>query len=174
MVEVHRLLEKHRMLEAVASRQDTPKSALLEQMQHRQNLAELQRRLRGLHPADLAHLLESLPIDDRLVVWRELTPALAGPALVEVTREVRESLIEQTEPSTLAARCASSTPTTCAIWRNRCPTSWSTRCRRCSTRTIDPGWNRVARYADGLGGAADDAGPAQPARLQTAGEAIAP
>jgi magnesium transporter len=103
VVEVQRLLEKHRMLEVVASRQDTPKSALLEQMQHRQNLAELQRRLRGLHPADLAHLLESLPIDDRLVVWRELTPALAGPVLVEVTREVRESLIEQTEPSTLAA-----------------------------------------------------------------------
>jgi magnesium transporter len=99
--EVHRLLEKHRMLEAVARRQETPKSALLEQMQHRQNLVELHRRLRGLHPADVAHILESLPIEDRLIVWRELTPDKAGQALVEVSRGVRESLIEETGRSSL-------------------------------------------------------------------------
>jgi magnesium transporter len=103
IVEVHRLLEKHRMLEAVARRQETPKSALLEQMQHRQNLVELHRRLRRLHPADVAHILESLPIDDRLVVWRELLPAQAGPALVEVSREARDSLIEHTDRSGLVA-----------------------------------------------------------------------
>ena len=99
--EVHRLLEKHRLLEAVARRQETPKSALLEQMQHRQNLVELHRRLRALHPADIAHILESLPIEDRLVVWRELTPEKAGEALVEVSRGVRESLIEQTDRTSL-------------------------------------------------------------------------
>jgi magnesium transporter len=98
---VHRLLEKHRMLETVARRQETPKSALLEQMQHRQNLVELHRRLQTLHPADVAHILESLPIDDRLVVWRELNAEHAGPALVEVSREVRESLIEATDRSDL-------------------------------------------------------------------------
>jgi len=96
VAEVHRLLEKHRMLEAVARRQETPKSALLEQMQHRQNLVELHRRLRALHPADVAHILESLPIDDRLIVWRELLPNHAGQALVEVSRAVRESLLENT------------------------------------------------------------------------------
>jgi magnesium transporter len=96
---VHRLLEKHRMLEIVARRQETPKSALLEQMQHRQNLVELHRRLQSLHPADVAHILESLPIDDRLIVWRELDTVHAGPALVEVSREVRESLLEQTDRS---------------------------------------------------------------------------
>jgi magnesium transporter len=93
VIEVHRLLEKHRLLESVARRQETPRSALLEQMQHRQNLVELNRHLRGLHPADVAHILESLPIEDRLVVWRELTPAQAGQALVEVSLGVRESLI---------------------------------------------------------------------------------
>jgi magnesium transporter len=65
-------------------------------MQHRQNLVELHRRLRALHPADVAHILESLPIDDRLVVWRELLPNHAGQALVEVSRGVRESLLENT------------------------------------------------------------------------------
>ncbi len=103
VVEVHRLLEKHRMLETVARRQETPKSALLEQMQHRQNLVELHRRLRSLHPADVAYILESLPIEDRLVVWRELESGHGGPALVEVSREVRESLIEHTERDRLLA-----------------------------------------------------------------------
>ena len=68
IAEVDRLLEKHRLLETVARRQDTPRSALLEEMQHRQNLVELHKRLRTLHPADLGHILESLPIGDRLVV----------------------------------------------------------------------------------------------------------
>jgi magnesium transporter len=66
--EVHRLLDKHRLLETVARRQETPRHALLEVMQRRQNLVELNRHLRTLHPADIAHLLESLPLGDRLIV----------------------------------------------------------------------------------------------------------
>jgi magnesium transporter len=103
IVEVHRLLEKHRLLETVARRQDTPRSALLEHMQHRQNLAELHRRLKSLHPADIAHILESLPVDDRLVVWRELVPGQAAAALVEVSRGVRESIIEHADRTALVA-----------------------------------------------------------------------
>ncbi len=61
IAEVDRMLERHRLLEAVARRQETPRSALLEEMQHRQNLVELHKRLRSMHPADLAHVLESLP-----------------------------------------------------------------------------------------------------------------
>ena len=101
VAEVDRLLQRHRLLEAVARRQDTPRSALLEEMQHRQNLVELQRRLKTLHPADLGHILESLPIDDRLLVWRELSPNLSGQALTEVSIGVRESLIEHTSRDTL-------------------------------------------------------------------------
>ncbi len=101
VAEVDRLLERHRLLEAVARRQDTPRSALLEEMQHRQNLVELHRRLKTLHPADLGHILESLPISDRLVVWGELSPNLAGQALTEVSPGVRESLIEHTSREAL-------------------------------------------------------------------------
>jgi magnesium transporter len=103
VAEVHRLLRKHRLLEDVARRQQTPRSALLEEMQHRQNLVELQRRVRVLHPADIAKLLESLPPEDRLVVWGELTARLAGPALVEVSPEVRASLLDETSRERLVA-----------------------------------------------------------------------
>jgi magnesium transporter len=96
VAEVRRLLDKHRLLETVARRQETPRSALLEELQHRQNLVELHKRLRELHPADTAHILESLPMSDRLVVWHELTPGAAGQALLEVTAGIRESLIEHT------------------------------------------------------------------------------
>ena len=96
VAEIQRLLDKHRLLESVARRQQTPRSELLEQIQHRQNLVELQMRLRAYHPADVAAILESLPPADREVVWGELTLAKAGQVLVEVSDTLREFLIENT------------------------------------------------------------------------------
>ena len=103
IAEVQRLLARHRLLESMARRQQTDRSALLEQMQHRQNLVELQTRLRGLHPADVANILELLPPEDRVLVWGELTPTQAGQALVEVSDGVREYLIESTPAERLVA-----------------------------------------------------------------------
>jgi magnesium transporter len=96
IAEVQQLLARHRLLESVARRQQTPRSALLEEMQRRQNLVELNMRLRALHPADVAHLLESVPQTDRAVVWEQITLPSAGAALVEVNPALRESLIEIT------------------------------------------------------------------------------
>jgi magnesium transporter len=96
IAEVQQLLARHRLLESVARRQQTPRSALLEEMQRRQNLVELQMRLRALHPADVAHLLEFVPLEDRAVIWEQLAPPAAGAALVEVNPALRESLIEIT------------------------------------------------------------------------------
>jgi magnesium transporter len=102
VTEVQQLLAKHRMLETVARRQETRRSALLEQMQHRQNLVELHKRLRQMHPADIAYILEILPVDDRQLVWHEVTPALAGQALTELSPSIRESLIETTSRGALS------------------------------------------------------------------------
>jgi magnesium transporter len=93
--EVMRLLDRHRVLTSLASRQQTPRHDLLEQMQHRQNLAELQRHLKLQHPADIAVILEWLPADDRLLVFRQLEPAQAGASLVEASEAVRASLIQE-------------------------------------------------------------------------------
>jgi magnesium transporter len=72
--EVKGLLAKHGLLESVARRQQTPRSGLLEEMQRRQNLVELEMRLRIFHPADIASILESIPPDDRVLVWGQLKP----------------------------------------------------------------------------------------------------
>ncbi|WVM92799.1 hypothetical protein ULG90_00570 [Halopseudomonas pachastrellae] len=43
---------------------------LVEHLVHQQNLVELQRKLDELHPADVAYVLESLPLEERLAVWQ--------------------------------------------------------------------------------------------------------
>ncbi|MET0616905.1 MAG: magnesium transporter [Luteibacter sp.] len=55
--------------------------------------AELQSRLDELHPADLADVLESLPLEDRLAVWQRVRSDRDGEILLEVSDSVRESLI---------------------------------------------------------------------------------
>jgi magnesium transporter len=55
--------------------------------------AELQQLLDELHPADIAFVLESLPLDDRLAVWQRVKADRDGEILLEVSDAVRESLI---------------------------------------------------------------------------------
>ena len=55
--------------------------------------AELRRQLDELHPADIAFILESLPLDDRLAVWQLVKADRDGEILLEVSDAVRESLI---------------------------------------------------------------------------------
>lgn len=53
------------------------------------------RRLVGsLHPAELARLLESLPLRERGVVWEMIGSDIEGDVLVELGDEVRSGLIE--------------------------------------------------------------------------------
>jgi magnesium transporter len=94
VAEITRLLEKHRVLATMTHRQQGRRQNLLEQMQHRQNLVELNMRLRGMHSADVAHVLDALPPDDRLTVWQQVDRSQAGFVLVEVSESVRASLVE--------------------------------------------------------------------------------
>jgi len=103
LVDVTRLLEKHRVLTALTHRQEGPKRDLLEQLQQRQNLTELHARVNPLHPADLAHVFEMLMPDERLLIWQQLEGRQRGEVLLEVSSAVRESLIETTGHDDLIA-----------------------------------------------------------------------
>ncbi len=87
------LLNRHRLVEDLAHRQDGPQQDVVENLVHRQNLTELQRKLEDLHPADVAHILEALPLHDRLLVWQLVRVDSDGDILLEVSDAVRESLI---------------------------------------------------------------------------------
>ncbi len=54
---------------------------------------ELRAQLADLHPADIAFILESLPLDDRLATWQLVKSGYDGDILLEVSDGVRESLI---------------------------------------------------------------------------------
>ncbi|MFO6375482.1 magnesium transporter MgtE N-terminal domain-containing protein, partial [Pseudomonas aeruginosa] len=70
LAQVVELLHRHKVVEDLTHRQEGQHHDRVENLVHRQNLVELQRKLEELHPADIAHILESLPLDDRLTVWQ--------------------------------------------------------------------------------------------------------
>ena len=65
--------------------------------------AELHARLDALHPADIAYLLEALPLEERLAVWNRVKADRDGEILLEVSEAVRESLIEAMDSAELVA-----------------------------------------------------------------------
>jgi magnesium transporter len=96
LLQVQRLLEKHALVEAVAHQQEIPRAErheLIDQLLHKRHLAELNETLSGLHPADIAYILEALPIEQRLLVWDQVKADRDGEILIEVSDAVRESLI---------------------------------------------------------------------------------
>jgi len=93
LAQVVELLHRHRLVEDLAHRQEGQHQERVENLVHRQNLVELQRKLEVLHPADVAHILEALPLDDRLTVWQLVKTERDGDILLEVSDAVRETLI---------------------------------------------------------------------------------
>lgn len=104
LARVEELLRRHRVVESLAHRQEGLHHDLVENLVHRQNLAELQREIDQLHPADIAHILESLPQEDRQSIWNLVKSDRDGEILLEVSDAVRESLLaEMDTPEILAA-----------------------------------------------------------------------
>ena len=103
---VSKLLAKQRLVEELVHREGNPdagRQALVESVVHRQNLAELQRRLDGLHPADVAFVLEGLPLEDRLLVWGLVRSDRDGDILLEVSDSVRETLLADMDSAEIVA-----------------------------------------------------------------------
>ncbi len=97
------LLNKHKLIEELVHKQDMPKHALVESLVHKQNLVELQKKLDVLHPADVAYILEALPLDERLDVWELVKSDRDGEILLEVSDAVRQTLIADMDSEELLA-----------------------------------------------------------------------
>src|SRR3546814_12077423 len=82
------LLNKHRLVEELVHKQDMPRHDLVESLVHKQNLTELQKKLDELHPADVAYILESLPLEKRLEVWELVKAERDGEILRSEERRV--------------------------------------------------------------------------------------
>ena len=97
------LLEKHELVENLVHKQDMPKHDLVESLVHKQNLNILQKKLDALHPADVAFILEALPLASRLKVWELVKADRDGEILLEVSDSVRQSLIADMDSTELLA-----------------------------------------------------------------------
>ncbi|HUW49457.1 MAG TPA: magnesium transporter [Sulfuricella sp.] len=97
------LLHKHRLVESLVHKQNMPRHDLVESLVHKQNLTELRKKLDELHPADVAYILEALPLEQRLLVWDLVKAERDGDILLEVSDAVRESLIASMNRNELLA-----------------------------------------------------------------------
>ena len=91
---VHHLLEKDEEIgDSVERPEKTDKDDEALQITP-ETAAELRKVLEPLHPADIAWILEALPLDERLAVWNLVKSESDGDILVEVNDGVRETLID--------------------------------------------------------------------------------
>jgi magnesium transporter len=70
------------------------------------SLQHARRMLNALQPAEIAHLLESLPRGQREILWRLVDPSHEGEVLLHVTEDVREPLLRAMDPAALLAATA--------------------------------------------------------------------
>lgn len=104
LAHVSNLLRRYRLIEGLVHLQDgSTDEALADSTVQKQNLSELQHYLDQLHPADIAVILEALPIDDRLLVWSMIKTENDGEVLLETSDAVRETLITDMHSHELVA-----------------------------------------------------------------------
>jgi magnesium transporter len=99
--EVVELLEKQKLEETILQQRAMPRHDLVETLLHKRHQAALKHKLDGLHSADIAYILEALPVDQRLVVWNLVKSELDGQILLDVSDAVRETLISNMDPEEL-------------------------------------------------------------------------
>ena len=71
--------------------------SLIEQQDSQQLIAELEE----MHPADIAHWLESVPSDHRNIIWPLLSTEITGEILLNLNEELRGSLMRKMDDDDL-------------------------------------------------------------------------
>lgn len=99
--EIKALLHKFEVEDALLEREGGPRHDLQVSLVRRQHAVELERRLGGLHAADLAALLESLPAEQRMLVWTRIPLRRRGDVLLELSEAVAETMAQTTPQADL-------------------------------------------------------------------------
>lgn len=109
LAEVQERLKRHELAADLAHRQENgdARAEQVEEQVRRQHENELKTLVNGLHPSDIAFILESLPKDSRQAVWALVGQHHDADVLLEVEDWVRESLIEAMDRQDLVAATGS-------------------------------------------------------------------
>lgn len=102
------LLKRQHLVNNLDQRQESPRQGQITQLIQQQNLTKLQQNLAELHAADIAYILENLPLDDRLIIWQLVqSTEKDGEILLEVSDVVRESLLDDMNVAEIKAAAIS-------------------------------------------------------------------
>lgn len=85
---------------------DDERLAALRQVIETGSMQQAGRMLNALEPAEIAHLLESLPRGQRELVWNLVDPSNDGEVLLYVKDDVREDLLQSMDPAEIVAATA--------------------------------------------------------------------
>src|SRR4051794_12435811 len=99
---VQELLLRQKLAEDLFKR-DAMGGLAAERLVQKSHLADLRAILEGLHAADIAFILDALPLEERLQVWNLVKAGRGGEILLEVSDAVRESLIASMDSRELVA-----------------------------------------------------------------------
>ncbi|MCG3201048.1 MAG: Magnesium transporter MgtE [Gammaproteobacteria bacterium] len=91
--EIEELLNKQEAASELTARQETPRHEMVMDLLLRQQHVDVERRLQESHPADIAYVLEGLPLERRRLVWSLVRPEARGAVLLELSEAVREGLL---------------------------------------------------------------------------------
>ncbi|MGG4776173.1 magnesium transporter [Paenalcaligenes sp. Me52] len=102
------VLKRQEVVETLAQRQHegSDREDLLANLTHRRHEQEIRSIINNLHPADIAFILESLPENERQIVWQQVSDEYDADILLEIEDWARESLIKTMEPADLIAAAA--------------------------------------------------------------------
>jgi len=96
---VSELLKKQKRIESLVHNQSMPRQAMVETLVQRQHLAELQQLLAQWSASEIGTILESLPIDEAMVLWAQIPAARQNDVLWEISDALRALLANDREPA---------------------------------------------------------------------------
>lgn len=92
------LLNKQKLVESVVHNQNVPHRNLVEAIVHQRHLGELQDLMSKLPTGEIGHILEILPVEDAIILWKQIPEERENDILWEVTDARRAQLVGSREP----------------------------------------------------------------------------
>ncbi|MBK1684608.1 magnesium transporter CorA [Rhodoferax fermentans] len=96
---VSELLKKQKRIESLVHNQSMPRQAMVETLVQRQHVAELHNLLSPWSASEIGTILESLPADEAMLLWAQLSAERQNDVLWEISDSLRALLADSREPA---------------------------------------------------------------------------
>lgn len=95
LAQIVELLNKSDLALSLTRKQQSRHQDLVRTLTEKQQLAKIRQRLERMHPADIAFILENLPLERRKIVWTQTPENKRGAVVLEVADGVRDFLLAE-------------------------------------------------------------------------------